>query len=165
MRNLVGLALALSCMACSGQSPTAPGSATSTETAAPISSNTCAVNVAVLELQRREGKMHLTVRNDNVCKIFVGLATYKRIYTDRPANADNLLLYGDSNISLGSGETRSLVTDAVPCGPFRFVAYHSRSTAGNVATKGIPSAFDMTPQFTLREGEAEWNQFAGCVIR
>ena len=144
-------------IACSGQSPVSPSSAPSA-----TEQHASGAKLSVLSMARRGDTVFLTVRNSGD-SIRVGLAVFKRVQTTQPLALSNLALYSDANVLVGAGETKELAAAAVPCGPFRFMAYHTRSSAGEPALKGAPSKYDLASEHVLSEGQDEWNRWAECV--
>lgn len=159
-RTVLGFLLVFA-VACSGASPVAPSSTISPST---VSQQVDAVSLSFDGVSRRGATVHVTVRNSGG-DVRVGLATYKRIQTTLPLAPSNLALYSDTNVLVRTGETRELVADSVPCGPFQVVVYHTRSSAGTPATKGAPSGYDLAVEHVLSSTTDQWNQWEGCVIR
>jgi hypothetical protein len=147
--------------ACSGTTPTSP----SLSGASPAGGTQAHAEVSVVGVTRREGRMHAMVRNSGT-EINIGLATYKRIYTDRALTSDNLALFSDVNVIAQQGETRELIADAPPCGPFLFVVYHTRSSAGQLPGRpGVGSAPNIAQAHVVSSGTDEWNRWPECVTR
>jgi hypothetical protein len=91
------------------------------------------------------------------------LAVYKRIQTSLPLAQSNLALYSDANVLVRAGETVELRAAAVPCGPFQYVVYHTRSSAGSPALEGPPSGYTLAADHVLTTGQDEWDRWAQCL--